>query len=444
MLNKGTNIYCPAWIFFLCGVLFLHFVVVRLPFFGGSLFYFFGLPLFLIVFIRFLKNPNRFFPKGSMGLLLIFLGYQLLVAIIVHFVYDSEGSLWLRQAYKSVLLYIAIVGLTSDFRDTHIIVKFSTIVVVVASLIGLLIFLFGPPFSTISKLLTYGLSTALGKISLSTFGSHTSGLSANRHYYPYHLCYALFPVIYFLVQSKGLKRTAWFLMILVLLLSGLATGQRALLVSWFLGGMYLVFRHGRYYLSPRRIVTIFLIIFTVLAVSSTMFKTDTIRRHLSMTESGGHTSRFGLLLVGIYCFMDNPMGYGLGGKEFSEKYKIYFSRFVKKDHVTSLHNSFLDPFVRGGIIAMLLVVAFFLCVVGIIRKRPRTPRETLFLRDSLVASLIAVLSISLFHNNGFFVGEGTSFLCLALLCSRGFKRSYYSWNSDSIRDKKMCFSLERQ
>jgi len=135
--------------------------------------------------------------------------------------------------------------------------------------------------------------------------------------------------------------------------------------------------------------------------------------------------------------MDNPMGYGLGGEEFSEKYKMYFRRFVKKDNVTSLHNAFLDPLLRGGIIALLLVAAFFLCVVGIIRKRPRIPRETLFLRDSLVASLIAVLSISLFHNNGFFVGEGTSFLCLALLCSRGFKRSSYSWNSGSFRDKKM-------
>lgn len=408
------------WMLMLFGILFLHFVVVRFSFIKFPLFYLFGIPLALIVSIKILKNPERFFTKSSAKFLLIFIGYSLLIAFLGYYS-DKNAPLILRQGYKSLLIYIAIVGLTSNIDQINKIVKFTIIVLVLSSLVGLLIFLYGEPFSAISRALTSGLTSREKLTMTPTFtGSHASGLSANRHYFPYHLCYVLFPCVHYFFRSRKGIRFLWFVVCTILLVSGLANGERSLLVSWFVGAVFLVFKYHGQHFSPRKLITAIIIIIMISTISFYALPNNTIKRHLNMQ---GHYSRIGMLLTGFNLFLDYPMGYyGHDAKQ----YNYYFRMFVGDMAITNLHNDFLAAIVKGGIIGLCLVAAFCLSLISLIIRTSKIPPENRFFRDTLVAGLIAVLTNSLFHNPGFFIGEGTTFLCLALLCSRGFNKLPYT------------------
>jgi len=109
-----------TWLYLLCAVLFLHFVLVRVPLLPFPLFLLFGVPLFLIIVQRFLKKPNRFFTKESAVFLIFFFVYSLYV-FIVNYLYDFNEPFLFRQAYKSIVIYLAIVGCAYNIKQLKII-----------------------------------------------------------------------------------------------------------------------------------------------------------------------------------------------------------------------------------------------------------------------------------------------------------------------------------
>lgn len=426
----------PLWMFLLFGIIFLHFVVVRLPFIPFPIYYLFGIPLFLIALKKFLKNPYRFFTKSAVNFLLIFLVYTLLIAFL-NYIHDKSAHLVPRQAYKSLLIYIAIVGLLSNTNQINKIVKFTVVVLALSSLLGLLIFLFGEPFLIIRRVLTSELSAEELKTATFTLeGVHASGLSAHRHYFPYHLCYVLFPCVYFFFQSTKTKRLLWCVVLLIFLVAGLANGERSLLVSWVFGAIYLIFKYYKHYFSPKKLIAGIVIIIMISTISFYALPNNTFKRHMNIQ---GHVSRYGLLLTGANLFLDYPLGYY---EHSGKQYAYYFRMFVNDGSITSLHNDFLAAIVRGGVMGLCLVAAFFLSLIFLIRRRSNIPPENRFFRDTVIAGLIAVLANSLFHNNGFFLGEGTTFLCLGLLCSRGFNKSPTATKIDMFEMKTEISSMK--
>ena len=411
------------WIFMLCGILFLHFVLVRVPLIPFPIFYLFGVPLALIIVKGFLIKPKRFLTKTSIEFLMIFGACALWLGILKYvYGWDPNYEALYRQAYKSIIIYLAIVGFCVDIRQAERIVRFSAVILVMSSLLALLVVLYGGVFDQLRNLLIIGLTPdELVTTSLTAVGSHSSGLSANRHYFPYHLCFALFPCMYFYFASSGNRRLFWFLAIVIIIFSGLSTGGRSLVVSWLAGGVYLMFTFSRKYFRIRRVFIVVLTVAIVSVVSYNVIPNNTIKRHFESMKYGYHTSRLGLQMVAWNLLVDYPLGPSDNRERFQRSYSKFFNDYVDEGRPTSLHNSFLYIVTEGGVIGLLIVIIFFTRLFALLNRRDDLPPRHRLLRDALRACLIAVVTNSFFHNSGFFVGEGTTFLCLALLCSRVFR-----------------------
>ena len=326
------------------------------------------------------------------------------------------------QTYKSLLIFLTIIAFVNNIEQAKRITKFAIITVTLASFVGIMITKNYQPFLVLQKFLIGGTSPAeLRTLSISSPGLYNAGLSANIHYFPYHLSLALFPCFYFLF-FRG-NRLFWCTSIIILFLAGFGSGQRSLIIAGIVGGSYLSFQFIREYFHLKRFLRYVVFACIIIILAQYFLPHTVLTRYTRIAREGGTIPRISLNKLGAVLFMDNPLGWG---HMSFDTYVNYYRRVVGmyEYDVTGIHNNFMYPIVYAGLFGLFMEILFGGFVIHVVRKRVKITKEDRFFRMTIIASFLSLIVISMGHSTGFWmIGEGSVFLVLAIICSRGFDRS---------------------
>ncbi len=371
---------------------------------------------------------------------LIFIDYKIIVKIpqkvyyliFILVFYYLIGFIW-NQVYHNIDLsfltliksiYIIFLGINlNKVKEVKFILKSIFIAILVSSIFGFLIFLFGGSFALFRASLYPGFDDFI----YYSKGMRVAGLSKTLFAFSYLVVFLPIYTLYKYFESRKLIYIGIFLFsVLIILLNGErssllfpAVSLLILLKKWT-SNFYQIF-----------------IGLIILSVSIWMFnhsdlfnlKGNSINR---LIDNSQENNQYRILkqYAAIVNIMEHPIS---GGTQY--EYRQVMIRMVGWDPVSSAHNSYIRVAENVGILGIFIVFLFFKYLIEISRKTLNKYRNTEYeiLSQVIIYSLLSVLLVGLFHNAGLFRGERVSIILISLLVSM------YSMKSVSISNHRHKF-----
>jgi hypothetical protein len=159
--------------------------------------------------------------------------------------------------------------------------------------------------------------------------------------------------------------------------------------------------------SKNAFLFLFLAILSLMIIYCMWFETYSDSEITLFKMNSGNLARIPLFWAGLMVFLTNPWGIGAGAfNEYAGEFYYKLRNMPGADHLleTSTHNHFLNTFICYGVFGGLLLVLFYYSLFKGLLKLHNRLNECL-LKDfvtAVIASLIAYLIHSMFHNAGTF------------------------------------------
>lgn len=385
-------------------IIFLSIIPIPYELFGVNLEgYLFLISLPYLNYNRIGKIYKRLFV-----FLLIFILYYI-IFLIWDLMFDKE-VFSLLHLLKIILLFLMAISLNNT-NEILFIIRSLLIAILISSIIGFLIFIFGEPFAGFRKSLYLDLT---GFVFYSQ-GMRIAGLSKTLFTFSYQLSILPLILLFFYQKNKSkLYLSLMFFSIIIILLNG----ERSSLIFPALAMFFLLKKWSKSYVQIAAI-TFFIGLSGFLVLNSEILniKGNSIER---LFGGGKSSNEYRLLkqVAAVKSVFNNPI---TGGNQL--EYRKVMIEMTNWDPHSSAHNSYIRVAENIGVIGFFLVFIFFKELLILSKKTLKKYKFSADIKlvQLLVYSLMSVTLVGFFHNDGFFAGERISVILLSLLISMYYK-----------------------
>lgn len=382
---------------------------------------------YMIIIYSLIAFPTikKTIPRTVALLLVTFLVYSFLDFFVS--LYKSEEPINIYSRLRPPLLVIIMCLVASSEKGFKWAFKFILLMIVLNIIFGLLLTTFGEPFESI-RTLVIGRRSA----SILGIGDRITGFSGSIHAFSYVIAAA--PIMALTLYFAE-KKLIWLLMFISTILGLVFNAERSpslmvviCLALWIFIGKGISFKN-----------IIILAIAVVLSGVFVMNVIDTKRNPQSSDEKtlvhrlresreGEFLQRIRQQIAGLITIIKNPV---IGGTD--EKYQKVLTSLmystsggyvkVEKDwyiRAPASHNHYINIGIKTGLPGLGIFSIFTILLLKSLKKFKHNTlyrRNMSYYYSGSLYSLIAVFGNALFHNNGIFFVEITSWIVLGLICA---------------------------
>jgi len=362
--------------------------------------------------------------------LLIFLAYSLYDFGLNYF--KSEYTVNIFANFRRVILVILTIFIARREAGFKFAFKVILIMITISTFFSIFIHLFGEPFKSVRDLILFNTEAiSLGK------GERIAGFAASIFAFSYQITSAV-------VMAYGIylaeRKLHWIFFFGLLTLGLILNGERSSALMSVSCLIFMLLFNDRKKLIQIAFIVLPVIFTTFLVLNFSQpqgnhlnSNEQTLLNRLGEQIEGEFTGRVLQQLAGVVVTLKNPI-YGGTDKAYQKELFILQSWLKRKKHfVVKLsfkeypapHNHYVNIGMHAGVTGLAMFILFFILLLKIIsqfQENTRTNPNMRFYYLTTVYALFAVLGNAIFHNNGIFFGEITSWFLVGLVCAGSVAR----------------------